>query len=47
MDIIIYVRDKSMRGGILMSELILLFKDVFNFELENFSEDGLFDNNNL
>lgn len=46
MDIIIYVRDKSMRGGILMSELILLFKDVFNFELENFSEDGLFDNNN-
>lgn len=47
MDIIIYVRDKSMRGGILMSELILLFKDVFSFELENFSEDGLFDNNNL
>lgn len=46
MDIITYARDKSMRGGILMSELTSPPKDVFNSELENPSEDGLFDNNN-
>ncbi|XP_078317877.1 ankyrin repeat and fibronectin type-III domain-containing protein 1-like isoform X2 [Crassostrea virginica] len=46
MDIITYARDKSMRGGILLSELTSPPKDVFNAELENPSEDNLFDNNN-
>ncbi|XP_061182068.1 ankyrin repeat and fibronectin type-III domain-containing protein 1-like isoform X3 [Saccostrea echinata] len=46
MDIITYARDKSMRGGILMSEVTSPPKDVFSTELESPSQVDLFDNNN-